>query len=191
MKKIFKNMRTLILWFLVVPILLSFLIVINFNTFLEKAFIQNLILVSGYFFTFSSLLLVFALLNTFNASDHRRSTATDKFLESAPEQLVISLRAIKNNIKNTDVTQLYENCAVVTDIHDSLKISDAEVDLKAYTTEIKAVVNLINKHKLSSIGFESDINKLLAINTTDKHNIIVKIDRLLSQLQQRRYLNAD
>lgn len=179
------------MWFLIVPILLSFWIVINYSAFLEKAFVQNLILVSGYFFTFSSLLLVFALLNTFNASDHRRSTATDKFLEDAPEQLVISLRAIKSDIKNTEVKHLYENCGVVIDIHDSLKISEAEVDLKAYTTEIKAVVNLINKHKLSSIGFESDTNKLIAITTADKHNIIVKIDRLLSQLKQRRYLNAD
>ena len=184
-------MKALIVCFLLAPIAISLVMVTYFDGFLESDFVQNLILVSGFLFTLSSLLLVFALLNTFNASDHQRSAANDKFLENALEKLVIALTAIKNDVKNTDVKQLYENCAVVTDIHDSLKISDLEVDLKAYTTEIKAVVNLINKHKLSSIGFESDINKLIAINTTDKHNIIVKIDRLLSQLQQRRYLNAD
>lgn len=191
MKKIFKHIWVLAIFFLGLPIVASLVLVMKFSTFLENDFVQSLIAVSGYFFTFSSLLLVFALFNTFNPSDHQRAVADKKFVEGSLDNLISSLRAIENGVKNCETEHLYESCEVVTDIFGSLENSGSDVVLKAYTTEIKQVVNLIRQHGLSTIGFNSDLSRLKAMKPTDTHNIISKVGRLVRHLEKRSNLNED
>lgn len=192
LKKNWKNNLWLLLFaFLVLPMLLSFILVLNFNALLDYDFVKDLLSVSGYFFTLSSLILVFILFKTFKPSDYKRSLANDKFLERALVDLPSKLTIIKNCVDRNETKGLYESCGMVTDVYNSLIVSESDVDLKAYRTEIKKIFNLVNTYKLSRIGFEADVKKLEKMRSANKRQIIFSIDDLLRQLEQRSSLHED
>lgn len=163
---------------------------LKFKTFLEQDFVERFVFTSGYLFTFSSLVLVFVLFNTFKVSDYKKSEANKNFLEKkAFEKLSSSLVIIKDCLSNNETKNLYESCGNVKEVFDSLKVSVSEVELTAYTTEIKPVFSMINKYKLSSIGFHSDVESLKNLSEDDKLIITSKIDVLMRKLEQRRSLD--
>ncbi|PIC69063.1 hypothetical protein CSV67_05945 [Sporosarcina sp. P2] len=192
-KKRKNNMRFLFITFFVTPFILSIVIGFNFldlNFLLENENIKSSLDISGYLFTLSSLSLVFILFKNFKRSDYTRFEINKNYLENnAEEKLVHSLTNIKVCLTENTVKDLYSSCIVIKNIYNDLKDEQSDVDLKAYTSEIKSVFNLLNKFKLSSIGFESDIVKFKSITSDNKHYIVGKIDELLWQLKQRSSLN--
>ena len=190
-KKWKNNILVLLSLFFVLPIILSFILVLYFKDFLAHDFVTRFLSISGYLFTLSALILVFILFNTFKVSDYKRSMANEKFLEKAFDNLPASLTTIKSCLRNNEPEELYESCGIVRGIFKSLQDSESDVDLKAYESEIKAVVNLINKHHLTTIGFDLDFERLKAMSADTKRQIAFTVDDLLLQLEQRSSLNEE
>jgi len=180
------NIWVLLSLFFVLPIILSLILVLSFKNILENDFVEKIVFTSGYLFTLSSLILVFILFNTFKVSDYKRSAASKKYLEKkAFDKLYTSLTTIKNCVETNQVKDLYTSCMTVRETFNTLKFHDSDVELKAYSNEIKAVVNLINKYKLSTRGLDPKAKELKITPVDGKRKIVETIDTLLWHLQQR------
>lgn len=191
-KNLKNNIWFLIFCFFVLPLVLSLVLVWRFDSFLNNEFVERFIVVSGYLFTLCSLILVFILFKTFKVSDYKRSVANKNFLEKdASDKLVLSLTIIKDCVNENEVENLFDSCTNVKNIYNSLKIHESDVDLKAYSNEIKSVFSLLNRYSLSSIGYESDVEKLKSMSMANKHSIVLEVDGLLWQLEQRSSLNEN
>lgn len=174
----------MLLLFFVLPLVISLILVFEFSAMLDYKVIKNIISVSGYGFTFSSLILVFILYRSFKPSDYNKSVSVQKYLEEvAIEELGSSLGTIKTCIRENEVKGLAESSNTVAHIHGSLKEYEDDVILKAYSNHIKSLFNLINKHGLPSIGLKRDYKKLQKISDNNKS----KIWRAADDLQ--RYLD--
>lgn len=195
MKRWFINNKwILILCFLGLPIILSLLIIWLFDTILDIDLVEKFILISGYLFTASSLILVFILFKKFNVSDYKKSETSRIFLEKyAFDDLYSALKVIRDCVENYEFENLSVSCTTVRNIHNSLTAYEADIDLKAYRNEIKSVVNLVNKHGLSTISNANEVEKLKTMRKSNRRNIISKIDDLMWELDNRKRsrLNED
>ena len=180
--------------FLGLPIILSLLIIWLFDTILDIDLVEKFILISGYLFTASSLILVFILFKKFNVSDYKKSETSRIFLEKyAFDDLYSALKVIRDCVENYEFENLSVSCTTVRNIHNSLTAYEADIDLKAYRNEIKSVVNLVNKHGLSTISNANEVEKLKTMRKSNRRNIISKIDDLMWELDNRKRsrLNED
>ncbi|WHX25645.1 hypothetical protein QNH47_16150 [Virgibacillus halodenitrificans] len=183
-KNLRNNVWILFLLFFVLPIVLSFVLVFKFGEIFDYEIMEKILSISGYFFTLSSLILVFILFRVFRTSDHNKSVSDKEYLEEdAIKELLSSLRIIKACIQKDEVKGLYDSCSDVKHIYHSLNGYEEDVDLKAYSTQIKNLFSLINKHKLTSIGFEHNSEQLKKKSLKDKQKIMEAAGDL------ERYLN--
>lgn len=183
---------SLILVFLGLPILLSVLIVWLFDAILDIDLVEKFILISGYLFTASSLILVFILFKKFNVSDYKKSETSRIYLEKhAFDELYSALKIIENCVRNYEVENLSASCAMVRNIHNSLTAYESDIDLKAYRNEIKSVVNLVNKHGLSAITKPYEVERLKSMRKSNRRNILSKIEDLIWELDNRKRSRSD
>lgn len=188
--KVVNNPWSLFGFFLVLPLLVSFLLAWPFDALLEIKALQNFVYVSGYLFTASSLLLVFILFKRAKVSDYKKDEASKYFLENdAFVDLFLALTTIKNCIENDEVTNLSVNCLRVRHIHTLLVSYGSDTELKAYQKKIKSIYNLLAKHGLFTIGFASETIKLKEMSVQKKEVLVSEIGELLFQLEQRSSLN--
>ncbi|MBT2572311.1 hypothetical protein, partial [Planococcus sp. ISL-110] len=176
----------LMILFFVVPTVISLVLALCFEKFLEHDFVAKFMTTSGYFYTLGSLILVFILFNTFKVSDYKKSVASKDFLEKrAFEELSSSLKTILDCLEKNETKNLHSSCMTVKEIYESVRDFESDVDLKAYSIEIRDVFSVLNKYKLSTIGYNSDVQKLENMRESYKFDIVTKIDRLVRQLEQR------
>lgn len=171
--------------FLLLPIIISLVLVSKYSEILNSPFIKETISVSGYFFSLSSLVLIFILFRSFRPSDYHKSVSDQKYLDDdAIGDLDSSLKTIKFCIQHNEVKDLVDSCNTVIHIYRSLKEHGDDLILKAYSNQIKDLFNLINKHALQRIGLTSDYEELRAISDSDKLMIWNKTDELERYLKR-------
>ena len=179
------NIWALIGLFFLLPTIVSLVVVFMFNSLLDFKNIRNFMDVSGYFFTFSSLVLVFILLETFRISDYKKSVVNKSFLENdAINQLINSLDLIQKCILEEKVDDLYQSCRNVDHIYKSLKTQEDDVVLSAYSNQIGHIYNLLNRNYFFTFSYDYDVRKLKNIPTDVKQNIVSKVDDLSRELSR-------
>jgi len=179
------NVWKLVLYFFILPVLLTILIIYGFSGILEFELTKKILSVSGYLFTLSSLILVFILYQSFKPSDYHKSIRDQKYLDKEGiEELGLSLVNIKVCIINGKVEGLAENSSTVVHIHRSLKKHEEDAILKAYSNYIKKLFNLINTHGLISIGLNKDYKKMSGISRKNKLKIWEAADELERYVKQ-------
>lgn len=179
------NIYVLIGLFLLLPIIVSLVVVFKFNSLLDNKITGDFILVSGYLFTFSSLILVFILLETFRISDYKKSVVNKDYLENdAITQLINSLDMINKCILEERVKDLYSSCRTVDHIYKSLKTYEKDVVLSAYSNQIGQVYSLLNRNSFFTFSYENDVEKLKNVSTEVKQNIVSKVDDLSRELNR-------
>lgn len=179
------NIRVLIGLFFLLPTIVSLLVVLKFNWLLDIKIIRNFMDVSGYFFTFSSLVLVFILLETFRLSDYKKSVVNKNFLENdAISQLINSLDMIQKCILEEKVADLYKSCRNVDHVYKSLKTHEDDVVLSAYSNQIGHIYNLLNRNSFFTFSYDNDVGKFKNIPTDVKQDIVSKVDDLSRELSR-------
>ncbi len=179
------NRWVLIGLFLLLPTIVSLVVVFRFNWLLDNKIIGDFMSVSGYFFTFSSLALVFILLEAFRVSDYQKSIVNKEFLENdAINQLINSLENVKECILKEKVDGLYKSCRNVDHVYRSLTTYEYDVVLRAYSNQIKHVYNLLNRNSFFTFSFEYDVEKLRNISTDVKQHIVSEVDDLSRELKR-------
>lgn len=179
MNKFKNSVWLLFLFFFLFPLGLSLILVFKFNEIVNSEIIKQIISVSGYFFSLSSLILVFILFRRFKSSDFQKTASEQKYLEvDAIKELGSALENIKRCIHKSRVKGLSESSNTVLHIYRSLTEYDDDVILKAYSNKLKKLSNLINKHKLITIGISNDFERLRSISSKHKSEIWSSADDL-------------
>lgn len=121
-------------------------------------------MICGFLFTSISLLLVFILYNKYSHVDFVKNKTDIVYLNGkAKTELMQSLKDIGECISKGNVTNTFKkSCLNVLHIYKLLDKTEGELYLKPYRTEIRNLVSLINKNKLTSeelIHLEGNKNK--------------------------------
>lgn len=179
MSKLKNKLLPLFLLFFVFPAVISLILVFYFGEILNYGIIKQIISVSGYGFSLSSLILVFILFRSFKPSDYQKTVSEQKYLdEDAIKELGPSLENIKSCISNNEVKGLEASSSAVLHIYRSLTDHKDDAVLKAYSNKLKKLSNLINKHKLPTIGITNDLGEFKRISDKNRSDIWMAADDL-------------
>lgn len=189
LKKLSKNNWLLITLFFISPMIISFVVAYFPNIFLNYIFLEDFMTVSSYLFTFSSLIIVFVLLNTFEASDYHRSVLNKDYLNSdGVKQLIWALENIEKCILGGKTVGLYKSYRRIGHIKKSLMRQNEDVVLKAYSSQINKIHNLLGRYDFKrfnkEINYESYEDPFDYLTSDVKDKIVGEIDDLSRELKR-------
>lgn len=163
-KKKLNNPNILIIIFLISPTTLSLilsLIAINSDSTQKNGwvsdFFSDFMYFSGYFFTLSSLLLVFILYRKYAPSEHMKNLIRLNHIENKGEEKFLkALEKIYENIISNDFNNnVSEACTTIKVISKNINELESDTYLKSLKIEIEDIVSLLNEFKVESKGLHN------------------------------------
>lgn len=170
--------------FILLPFLVSILISFKLEYIANIRKLEIFMSFSSWFFTLSSLILIFLVSERFTISTFHRNIREKNYLDKeAIQDLKNAVQRIRLLIDNeTDTRHLTEDCRTIKYIYTKLSKQKQDTDLHSLKDEIGDLFNKINRYKLESIGNEKN-QKWQKFDVSHKRDIGEIVYRLEMDLE--------
>lgn len=175
------------------PIVVSYYLVLYSKDFLEEFEVNLFITISSWFFSLISVVFIFIVWKKFDEPLYNKEKREKNYLDKEGiEDLKVSVSYIlKFSEDSEDITHLSKHCRTVKYIYDKLRNKNQETELDSLREDIKSLINLLNRHKLETIGASKNMDKWNKIDIEIKSGIGKKafylekdLESLLSEIKK-------
>jgi len=164
--------------FLLCPLGLGLLVTVVYSK--ENLILEKFMSFSGYFLAVSNVILFFLVYRTFKLSDYKKDVVNNNYLEGkAPETLLAAITVVNQCLNKNKVNGLSNAVFEIDHINKSLKTNTSDAWLKAYSSTIQEIVNLIYKYSIDKMDSNE---KLKEMNSDKKTKIQREIFLLIKDL---------
>lgn len=190
-KKNLNEPKTLVFGFLIFPTLISASLSITKLFFTDKnywsTFFMSFIDFSSYFYSLSSLILVFVFYRKYSYSDHLKDSYRLKYLESDGEiDFLSAVKCLYESLINSNVigtesdNKIRESCIVIKNIYNKVVELEDDTYLKSLRYEIKDIVSLINELKIET----KKLDQVRFLNAMGKGKKVLNLELKLASIIQ-------